>query len=92
MKCLQQNKTKVDTTIFDGDDNPPKYEDHQPSKENAINVLQSTHSHLVEVASKHQIIVVDDNFRFKEKLKRTLQLLHFKLNAKSVTTFTRYSN
>ena len=83
MTCLQQSRIEVDTTICDGDSNPPKYEDCQPSEENVI---------LGEVASKHQIIVVDDNFRFKEKLKRTLQLLHFKLNAKSVTTFTRYSN
>jgi hypothetical protein len=100
---------KVDTSNFDDVEiehggNPPKYEDIsnlQSSKEHVTQVLQDSHKrgYLEEVASRHQMIIVDDNFRLSKPLKKTIQLTadllhlcHVKLGANSTTTFMSYRN
>jgi hypothetical protein len=77
---IRKADATIDTSNFDGvyiehSGDPPKYADilHlQSSSEHVVRVLQDWHKrgNLGEVASGHQIIVMDDNFRLSKALKK----------------------
>jgi hypothetical protein len=83
--------------------NPPNYEqvDFKSSTQLVIDVLEDSFKkgYLNGAASRHQVIIVDDNFRLSDQLKKTIrltghliQLRHVACGANYTTSFMGYRN